>query len=179
MLRRRTAAATERGRAGLLGDAAGWSFYPGKNLGALGDAGAVTTNDDELADRVRVLRNYGSRTKYYNEVKGYNSTLGSACRRLSCGSKLPYLDEWNERRKKCRRGLPQGTRGCRRSDLAFVPAGVDPSWHLFVIWHRHRDALQQHLTRAGIGTLIHYPVPPHLSQAYAELGCKARRFPHH
>lgn len=162
--------------AGALGDAAGWSFYPGKNLGALGDAGAITTDDDELADRVRVLRNYGSRTKYYNEVKGYNSRLDplqAAFLRI----KLEHLDEWNERRRRVAGEYLEALGDVADLTLPFVPAGVDPSWHLFVVRHPRRDELQQHLTRSGIGTLIHYPVPPHLSPAYAELDCKAGDFP--
>jgi dTDP-4-amino-4,6-dideoxygalactose transaminase len=162
--------------AGALGDAAGWSFYPGKNLGALGDAGAVTTNDDGVADRVRVLRNYGSRTKYYNEVKGYNSRLDplqAAFMRV----KLQHLNQWNRRREQVAATYLSALKGVPDLILPVVPADVHPAWHLFVIRHPERDALQQNLTRAGIGTLIHYPVPPHLSQAYAELGGKLGQFP--
>jgi dTDP-4-amino-4,6-dideoxygalactose transaminase len=161
---------------GALGDAAGWSFYPGKNLGALGDAGAVTTNDDELADRVRVLRNYGSRTKYYNEIKGYNSRLDPLQAAL-LRVKLHYLSEWNERRKEVAAEYLGALASVEELTIPSVLEGVDPSWHLFVIRHRRRDELQEHLTRSGIGTLIHYPVPPHLSQAYAELGCKEGDYP--
>jgi dTDP-4-amino-4,6-dideoxygalactose transaminase len=166
-----------RGRsAGSLGDAAGWSFYPGKNLGAQGDAGAVTTNDDELAEKVRIFRNYGSRVKYYNEVKGYNSRL-DPLQAAFLRVKLFHLNEWNRRRRSiAARYL---------SELADVPdvvlpamlEDVEPSWHLFVIRHPQRDVLQQRLTQAGIGTLIHYPVPPHLADAYAELGMKTGAYP--
>ncbi len=157
--------------AGRLADAAGWSFYPGKNLGALGDAGAVTTDDDDLADRIRVMRNYGSRTKYYNEVKGFNSRL-DPLQAAFLRVKLPHLGEWNARRKRVVAEYLEGLDGVKDLTLPFVPSSIDPSWHLFVIAHPRRDQLQQHLTRLGIGTLIHYPIPPHLSQAYAEAGGK-------
>lgn len=169
--------ATYQGRsAGALADAAGWSFYPGKNLGALGDAGAVTTDDKELADRVRVLRNYGSRTKYYNEVKGYNSRL-DPLQAAFLRVKLPHLADWNARRKRIIAEYLEGLEDVEEITLPFVPPGIDPSWHLFVICHQRRDQLQQHLTGAGIGTLIHYPVPPHLSEAYAERGSEPGDFP--
>ncbi len=169
--------ATYKGRrSGSLGDAAGWSFYPGKNLGALGDAGGVTTDDDDLADRVRVLRNYGSRVKYYNEVKGYNSRL-DPLQAAFLRVKLPHLDEWNQRRKSIAAIYKKALSSMEGVGFPFVPDGMDPSWHLFVVRHPERDALQRHLTEAGIGTLIHYPVPPHLSKAYAEMGCKRGDFP--
>jgi dTDP-4-amino-4,6-dideoxygalactose transaminase len=163
-------------RAGALSDAAGWSFYPGKNLGALGDAGAVTTDDDVLADRVRVLRNYGSRKKYYNELKGYNSRL-DPLQAAFLRVKLRHLDDWNHRRRMIVAAYREGLSGIPGLTWPFVPEGVEPSWHLFVVRHLRRDELQQHLTTAGIGTLIHYPVPPHLSQAYGELGFKRGDFP--
>ncbi len=169
--------ATYKGkRAGALSDAAGWSFYPGKNLGALGDAGAVTTDDEQLADRVRVLRNYGSRIKYYNEIKGYNSRL-DPLQAAFLRAKLPHLEEWNARRKSIVSVYLSRLAQIPGLELPFVQEGADPSWHLFVIRHPHRDALQKHLNQAGVGTLIHYPVPPHLSSAYADLGCKMGDFP--
>jgi dTDP-4-amino-4,6-dideoxygalactose transaminase len=169
--------ATYKGtQAGALGDAAGWSFYPGKNLGALGDAGAVTTNDDDLADRVHVLRNYGSRTKYYNEIKGYNSRL-DPLQAAFLRAKLPHLDKWNQRRKSIVSVYRQKLAGIPELVIPFVPEGIEPSWHLFVVRHPQRDALQKHLADAGVGTLIHYPVPPHLSDAYAEMSCKPGDFP--
>lgn len=161
---------------GGLGDAAGWSFYPGKNLGAMGDAGAVTTDDDDLADRIRVLRNYGSRTKYYNEVRGFNSRLDNL-QAAFLRVKLRHLDEWNKRREQIAAAYRGGLAGLDDIALPFVPESVDPSWHLFVIRLPHRDRLQKHLTDAGIGTLIHYPVPPHLSKAYSGLSFKPGDFP--
>ena len=156
-------------RTGGLGDAAGWSFYPGKNLGAFGDAGAVTTNDDGLAERVRVLRNYGSRVKYQNEVRGFNSRLDplqAAVLRV----KLAYLDEWNARRAELAINYLTGLAGLVGLGLPHVPAWAEPCWHQFEVRHAERDRLQAHLEQAGIGTLIHYPVPPHLSGAYSEAG---------
>ena len=163
-------------RAGALGDAAGWSFYPTKNLGAMGDAGAVTTDDDGLADRLRLLRNYGSRAKYYNEVKGFNSRL-DPLQAAFLRVKLKHLDEWNARRKVVAQRYLDLLAGAPELTLPFVPAWADPAWHVFVVGHPRRDALQKHLTQAGIGTLIYYPVPPHLSDAYAFMGGRAGDFP--
>jgi dTDP-4-amino-4,6-dideoxygalactose transaminase len=169
--------ATYKGRrAGALADAAGWSFYPGKNLGAQGDAGGITTDDDELADRVRLLRNYGSRIKYYNEIKGYNSRL-DPLQAAFLRVKLHHLDEWNARRKSIAATYKKALAEVEGVELPFVPAGIEPSWHLFVVRHPDRDGFQRHLAEAGIGTLIHYPVPPHLSKAYADTGWKAGDFP--
>jgi len=161
-------------RSGGLGDAAGFSFYPGKNLGAYGDGGAVTTNDDDLADEIRILRNYGSRVKYINEVKGYNSRLDelhSALLRV----KLRKLDEWNERRRLLAKYYLESLSEIQDLVLPFVPQWAEPVWHLFVVRHAYREKLQKHLTAHGIGTLIHYPVPPHLSAAYrSEIDIKGR-----
>jgi dTDP-4-amino-4,6-dideoxygalactose transaminase len=165
-----------RGRpAGSLGDAAAWSFYPTKNLGALGDGGAVTTNDPDVADRVRALRNYGSRTKYVNEVRGVNSRLDelqAAVLRV----KLPLLEEWNERRRRVAARYLDGLRETTLNLPSAAPA-VDPVWHLFVVRSEARDRLQQHLTKNGVQTLIHYPIPPHLQAAYADLACPVGAFP--
>lgn len=162
-------------RLGGHGDVVAWSFYPGKNLGALGDGGAITTNDPELADRIRVLRNYGSRVKYVNEVQGYNSRLDpiqAAVLRV----KLKYLDEWNARRAALARVYCKGLAGSGLV-LPQVPEWADPAWHLFVVRHPQRDALHKHLADAGIGSLIHYPIPPHKQQAYAEAGFPGSAFP--
>lgn len=155
-------------KAGSLGDAAGFSFYPGKNLGAFGDGGAVTTNDDEIADKVRVLANYGSRIKYHNEVKGVNSRLDelhAAFLRV----KLAKLDEWNQRRRLIADIYLQELSGLSGLILPYIPDLSEPVWHLFVIRHPSRKQFQESLKAAGIGTLIHYPIPPHLSEAYAEM----------
>lgn len=155
-------------RVGGLGDAAGFSFYPGKNLGAIGDGGAVTTNDAELAETVRLLRNYGSRVKYHNELKGFNSRLDELQAAL-LRVKLRRLDEWNGRRGAMAARYLEQLAGSGLV-LPWVPAWADPVWHLFVVRHPCRDALQRRLERAGIGTLVHYPIPPHRQPAYAELG---------
>ena len=154
-------------RIGGHGDAVAWSFYPGKNLGAIGDGGAVTTNDPEIADRIRVLRSYGSRVKYVNEVKGFNSRLDplqAAVLRV----KLKTLDSWNERRKAVARQYLDNLSNITLV-LPHVPVWADPVWHLFVVRHTNRDELAMQLNSAGVGTLIHYPIPPHMQAAYAEL----------
>lgn len=162
-------------RLGAHGDAVAWSFYPGKNLGAMGDGGAVTTNDAQLADRIRVLRNYGSRVKYVNEVQGYNSRLDplqAAILRV----KLAHLDDWNSRRRVIAARYQQGLRNCGLT-LPHTPEWAEPVWHLYVIQHPERDVLQQKLSESGIGTLIHYPIPPHLQQAYTNLAIGKGTFP--
>lgn len=158
-------------RTGGLGDAAGFSFYPGKNLGAFGDGGAVTTNDPDLAERIRILRNYGSRIKYHNEIVGFNSRLDELQAAL-LRVKLIKLDEWNERRRLVARQYLQGLSKLNGLILPCVPAWAEPVWHLFVVRCQQRDALQQRLNSGGIGTLIHYPVPPHLSEAYSASNLK-------
>lgn len=162
--------------AGNLGSAAGFSFYPTKNLGAFGDAGAVTTNDDRLADRVRVLRNYGSRRKYFNEARGHNSRL-DPLQAAFLRVKLKHLAEWNSRRAGIAETYLKGLEGLNGLGLPKTAPPAMHGWHQFVITHEHRDRLQSHLEQAGVETLIHYPVPPHLSQAYADLGFKAGDFP--
>ena len=163
-------------RAGALGDAAGWSFYPGKNLGAFGDAGGVTTDDAELADRVRVLRNYGSRVKYQNEVAGVNSRL-DPLQAAFLGVKLERLDEWNQRRAAIAARYLEGLAGIDGLELPSTLAAAQSAWHLFVVRCRDRASLQSHLHGRGIGTLIHYPVPPHRSGAYAGTAMAAAAFP--
>ncbi len=163
-------------RTGALGDAAAFSFYPGKNLGALGDGGAIVTDDAQLADASRVLRNYGSHVKYYNERKGFNSRLDELQAAL-LRVKLPKLDEWNARRQRIVERYQQGLADVPGLLLPYAPKHIDPVWHLFVVRHLERDALQKHLTAAGVGTLIHYPLPPHLQQAYAEMSFKRGSFP--
>jgi len=162
-------------RVGSIGHAAGWSFYPAKNLGAFGDAGAVTTNDDGLADRLRELRNYGSKVKYVNEERGFNSRLDeiqAAVLRV----KLRHLDSWNDRR---RRIAAQYLDLLHQTDLVlpWVETWADPVWHLFVVRSQQRDQLMRRLQEAGIGVLIHYPIPPHLQAAYRDLDRPRGSFP--
>lgn len=160
---------------GSHGDVVTWSFYPGKNLGAAGDAGAITTNRADLADRIAVLRNYGSRERYVNEVPGYNSRLDPV-QAAVLGVKLRHLDRWNARRKE----IAARYTAAITSDAIVTPVAPDwaePSWHLYCIRHAARDSLQNSLTEAGVETIIHYPIPPHLQQAYSMLGYKAGAFP--
>lgn len=162
-------------RLGAHGDAVAWSFYPGKNLGAMGDGGAVTTNDVELADRIRVLRNYGSSVKYVNEVKGYNSRL-DVLQAAILRVKLAHLDEWNARRSAIAAYYQAALADCGLI-LPHVLDRTEPVWHLYVVLSPKRKALQQALTSAGVGTLIHYPIPPHLQGAYFDLGLGKGKFP--
>ncbi len=162
-------------RIGGHGDVVCWSFYPGKNLGALGDAGAVTTNDADLADRIRMLRNYGSREKYVNEVQGVNSRLDpiqAAVLRV----KLGRLDVWTERRREIAEIYTKGLDGADLI-LPHVPPWAEPAWHLYVVRHAKRDAFQVELSAAGVGSLIHYPIPPHMQVAYAAMGHSPSDFP--
>jgi len=166
-------------RTGMLGDIAAWSFYPTKNLGALGDGGAVTTANHSLADTVRVLRNYGSREKYRNEVQGINSRLDELHAAV-LREKLRVLDAWNARRN----ALAQRYATALSSTpllLPSVPAHSESAWHLYVVrvpgGAGHRDQLQQHLTAAGIGTMIHYPIPPHRQEAYAAMRISPDAYP--
>jgi dTDP-4-amino-4,6-dideoxygalactose transaminase len=153
-------------RVGGLADIECHSFYPSKNLGAYGEAGAITSNDAALADKIRVLRNYGSRVRYHNEVQGYNcriDELQAAFLRI----KLRHLDEWNARRRSiAEQYLSQLATPDSQLVLPVVPSWASPVWHLFVVCHPQRDNLQQHLADQGIQTIIHYPIPPHLSGAY-------------
>jgi dTDP-4-amino-4,6-dideoxygalactose transaminase len=151
-------------RIGAHSDAVAWSFYPGKNLGAFGDGGAVTTNNQDIAKKISILRNYGSSQKYVNEVRGFNSRLDplqAAVLRV----KLKYLDQWNDRRKNIAK---QYLREIKSTDLIlpFVPEWADPVWHLFVLRHPERDKFQKALQEKGVGFLIHYPIPPHKQSAY-------------
>lgn len=151
-------------RVGALGTAAAFSFYPGKNLGALGDGGAVTTNDAVLARRIRALRNYGSHVKYQHDEAGYNARLDEV-QAAFLRVKLKYLDGDNqERRDIARRYLQELDASIFR--LPSVPAGMESVWHLFVIRHEQREKLQAFLASRGIATMIHYPVPPHMQGAY-------------
>jgi dTDP-4-amino-4,6-dideoxygalactose transaminase len=150
---------------GGLGDAAAFSFYPGKNLGAFGDAGAVVTRDGDLAQQIRLLRNYGSKKKYENDVAGFNSRL-DPLQAAFLRVKLRYLQSWNERRKTIAREYLQRLAGIDTLTVPVVPDWAEPAWHLFVVRHNDRDDLRLFLERSGIECLIHYPIPPHASQAY-------------
>lgn len=154
---------------GARGDLVAWSFYPGKNLGAIGDAGAITTNDSALADTLRTLRNYGSRVKYVNDVRGVNSRL-DPMQAAILRAKLPHMEQWRARR------AHHAARYC--DDLASaplvlpcVPDWADPAWHLFVVrvGAESRSRIIRALEAAGIGTLVHYPIAPHRQRAYADL----------
>ena len=152
-------------RAGNWGDAAGFSFYPGKNLGALGDAGAITTNDDELAQTLKALRNYGSHKKYENLYQGVNSRLDELQAAL-LRVKLPHLPAETARRQEIALAYRQGI----QNPLIVLPAVLDELqhvWHLFVIRTEHRAQLQAWLNEQGVQTLIHYPIPPHQQKAYS------------
>jgi dTDP-4-amino-4,6-dideoxygalactose transaminase len=152
-------------KVGGLGHAAAWSFFPSKNLGALGDGGAVTTDDDGMAERVRMLRNYGSRVKYVHEVPGANSRLDEL-QAAVLSVKLRQLDDWNGRRGRVAARYLEGLAG---GDVILPagPSGSQPVWHLFVVRAQDRDGLQHHLASCGIETLIHYPIPPYRQGAYA------------
>lgn len=152
--------------AGSLGDAAAWSFYPSKNLGAFGDGGAVTTDDPALAERLRSLRNYGSTAKYVNRERGFNSRLDELQAAL-LGEKLAVLDGWNERRRAVAARYLRGLAGL---PLALPADGAGHVWHVFAVHTPARDALAAHLAERGVGSLVHYPIPPHLQQAYRDLG---------
>jgi dTDP-3-amino-3,4,6-trideoxy-alpha-D-glucose transaminase len=163
-------------RIGAHGHAVAWSFYPSKNLGALGDGGAVTTDDQGVAARVRSLGNYGSSKKYVNELLGRNSRLDeiqSAVLRV----KLHHVDSWNARRQAIANRYAQELAGVRGLRLPSVSPLREHVWHLYVVDHASRDELQKHLATSGIQTLVHYPIPPHLSGAYAPLGLTEGTFP--
>ena len=164
-------------KAGHLGDAAGFSFYPGKNLGALGDAGAVTTDDDALAHRVRMLRNYGSEKKYVNELAGFNSRMDEL-QAAFLHEKLKTLDQDNQRRRDIATSYRLGLQGLPGLVLpAADDARIRSAWHLFVVRHPQRDRLAAGLAERGIQTLIHYPTAVHRQQAYADQPVSQRSFP--
>jgi dTDP-3-amino-3,4,6-trideoxy-alpha-D-glucose transaminase len=154
-------------RAGSLGAAGAFSFYPAKNLGALGDGGAVTTDDDELAAKVRLLRNYGMRDRYEIEAPGVNSRLAEI-QAAALRAKLPRLDGWNRGRAAHADAYRQAFAGNEAVQVPQTPPWADPVWHLFVINHPDRDSCRRSLEAQGISTLVHYPVLPHLSGAYPE-----------
>jgi dTDP-4-amino-4,6-dideoxygalactose transaminase len=161
--------------AGTLADAACFSFYPGKNLGAFGDAGAVTTNSAEIAERIRMLRDHGRRDKYEHLIEGFGNRL-DALQAAVLGAKLPHLASWNARRAELAAAY---TRALADADLVtpHVPEWADPVWHLYVIQVRDREAARAALARHGIATGVHYPIPLHLQPAYTHLGYRHGAFP--
>ena len=168
-------AAWSNQRIGRHGDLVCWSFYPGKNLGALGDAGAVTTSNAAVADKLRMLRNYGAKEKYHNEVVGLNSRL-DPIQAAVLGVKLRHLDEWTQRRRRI------AARYCEAfAELDLKLTATDPRaapvWHLYTVRHPSRDALQAALGARGIETLVHYPITPHQQHAFAELDFAVDAFP--
>ena len=164
-------------KVGGMGNAAAFSFYPGKNLGACGEGGAVTTNDDEIARTVRMLRDHGQAQKYYHELEGYNGRLDSVQAGI-LRVKLRHLAAWNEKRRECARRY-QELLGSADPEirLPYEPSWAKAVYHLYVVRVQNRDALQKHLTEVGIGTGIHYPIPLHLQEAYAHLGYRRGDFP--
>lgn len=170
-------AASYNGRlTGSWGHINGTSFYPGKNLGALGDAGAITTNNPELARKAYILRNYGSEKKYHNEVIGFNMRLDE-CQAAFLSVKLKYLSEWTKQRQMIAAWYNEVLNNIGDVILPETATSATHSYHLFVIRTAQRDNLQQHLTNNNVGTLIHYPIPPHLQQAYHNLGHKKGDYP--
>lgn len=169
-------AAFKNKKTGSFGHINGTSFYPGKNLGALGDAGAVTTNDPALAKKVKMLRNYGSEKKYEHEMIGYNMRLDELQAAFLC-VKLKYLDEWTKERQQIADWYNETLKGVGDLVLPMVAPGCTHVYHLYVIRTKKRSELQDYLQRHDIGTLIHYPIPPHLQKAYSDLGYKKGDFP--
>lgn len=160
---------------GSFGDVAGFSFYPGKNLGALGDAGAATTNNKELADKIRALGNYGSDYKYHHIYKGNNSRLDEL-QAAFLMAKLPHLEKMNAARRRIADLYREGI--CNKEIiLPYVMPGSVPVWHIFAVRCKNRGKLEKHLNENGIGTNIHYPIPIHMQECYSELGMKSGEFP--
>jgi dTDP-4-amino-4,6-dideoxygalactose transaminase len=161
---------------GSFGDVNGTSFYPGKNLGALGDAGALTTDNPEYARRARFLRNYGSEKKYYNDEIGYNMRLDEL-QAAFLSVKLKYLNEWTQERQRIANWYDSALSGIGDLILPVTATGATHVYHVYAIRTRKREALREFLATKGIGTLIHYPVPPHLQKAYQSLGFLKNDFP--
>ena len=153
-------------RTGSLGHAAATSFYPGKNLGALGDGGAVLTSDDAIAGKIKQLRNYGSNMKYQHDLVGYNSRLDEM-QAAFLRTKLSVLDEWNARRREIATQYSTLLEGAS-IHLPRIPEYIEPVWHLYVIRSKHRDTLKAHLEQQGVSTVIHYPIPPHRQACYCD-----------
>ncbi|OGK26070.1 hypothetical protein A2954_02810 [Candidatus Roizmanbacteria bacterium RIFCSPLOWO2_01_FULL_37_12] len=165
-------------KAGSLGDAAGFSFYPGKNLGAYGDAGAITTNDKKVAGYVKIARNYGSEKKYFNLIKGFNTRLDEL-QAAMLSIKLKYLNLWNERRQKIAHYYLENLNPNNKNSFILPKIGVGnkPVWHLFAVLSKKRDKLIELLDKKNIGYLIHYPLPLYKQKAYLELNHLQKNFP--
>ena len=164
-------------RAGSIGRAAGFSFYPGKNLGACGEAGAVTTNDPQVAQRVRMIRDHGQSRKYQHQVEGYNGRL-DALQAALLRVKLPSLESWNRQRRELAEVYNRMLGGVQGVQIPYEPTWSRAVYHLYVIvCADRRDDLQQYFTERNIGTGLHYPIPLHLQEAYAHLGCRAGSLP--
>ncbi len=163
-------------RCGALGDVAAFSFYPGKNLGSLGEGGAVTTNDDAIARKIRILREHGQTRKYYHEVEGWNARLHAIQARF-LSIKLAHLDEWNAARREVAATYAELLDGIEGIRLPGTRPEAEPIWHLYVIETANRDGLQRFLAERGIGTGLHYPFPLHLLPPYKHLGLGPGSFP--
>jgi len=153
-------------RAGSLGHAAAFSFYPGKNLGACGEGGAVTTNDRDIAQKIRMLRDHGQNKKYYHDMEGYNARLAA----IQCAAlriKLKHLPSWTGKRRKNAGIYTKYLEGIPDIETPFVPPWADPVWHLYVILVNNRDTVQSQLAGKGIATGLHYPIPLHMQNAYS------------
>ena len=161
---------------GSFGDVNGTSFYPGKNLGALGDAGAVTTNNEDFAQRIRTLRNYGSSEKYYNEEIGYNNRLDEL-QAAFLRVKLNYLQEWTNQRREIAKWYNEAFQDKQDFALPYVHENADHVYHLYVIRTSNREKIQNELAEKGVQSMVHYPVPPHLQRAYKHLGYSQGDFP--
>ncbi|MDG5816869.1 DegT/DnrJ/EryC1/StrS family aminotransferase [Chitinispirillales bacterium ANBcel5] len=163
-------------RAGSIGESAAFSFYPGKNLGAFGEAGAVTTNNEQLANRIRMLRDHGQVRKYIHEIEGYNGRLDTIQAAILL-IKLRHLPRWNEMRRECAARYNELLTKISGVELPYEPIWSRSVYHLYVIQNVQRDTMQQFLSQKGIGTGLHYPVPLHLQKAYSVLGYKEGSFP--
>jgi dTDP-4-amino-4,6-dideoxygalactose transaminase len=163
-------------RVGSFGIAAAFSFYPAKNLGALGDGGAVTTNDRKIAEKVRLLSNYGASVKYHHEIAGSNSRLDEL-QAAFLAAKLPYLDEWNTERRNIADRYTAELQSIPGLHIPPSSNHIEPVWHLYTVRTSRRDQLAAGLAVNGVQTVIHYPIPPHLQPAFADLGYRAGSFP--
>jgi dTDP-4-amino-4,6-dideoxygalactose transaminase len=163
-------------KAGSMGLAGCFSFYPGKNLGACGEGGAVVTNDEKIAQKIRILRDHGQSQKYYHEIEGYNGRL-DAIQAGILRIKLKYLDEWNEARRKNAKMYDKLFQDVHEVEVVPEPSWSTSVYHLYVIKVKNRDTIQKMLTEKGIGTALHYPIPLHLQNAYKHLDYKEGDFP--